>query len=867
MSKFLETGMDVTDHGLLTRELRRRESYLAEAQRLSHIGSFGWRVSSGEIFWSDETFRIFEFAPSSKVSMLMILERVHPQDMPSVEMAIGAAARGEGIDLEHRLVMPDGRIKYLHVVGTAESGETGDIEVIGAVMDITARKLTEIELRRSKAHLAVAQRLSRTGSVGMEVSTKRIFWSDEAARTYGYPPGTEPTSDLILQRVHPDDVDLLKNVLERAAQGGSDFDFQHRLLMPDGSIKHLHDLAHCLRDEAGNEEVVGAIMDITERKVAEEAIRRSEAYLAAAQRLSHTGSFGCEASSGEMFWSEETFRIFGYDRGVKPAVDAVLKRVHPDDKAMVQGQISHATSQGKNCDLEYRLLLPDDSVKYVHVVAHAVKDKAGNLEFVGAVTDITERKAAEERIRRQEAEFRQILDLAPQQVRVYGPGGERLYANRVALDYYGVSLEEWQQTTGLSFRSSLFVHPDDRERTTRDFDANRSSGSAYESELRLRGADGNYRWFLARHNPLHDDKGQVKRWYVGLTDIDERKRAEERLQQENVALREEISKASMFEEIVGTSPALQAVLSRISKVAPSDSTVLITGETGTGKELVARAIHRRSHRASRAFVSVNCAAIPRDLIASELFGHEKGAFTGATQQRPGRFELANEGTLFLDEVGELPAETQIALLRVLQEREFERVGGTRRIRADVRVIAATNRDLQAAISSRSFRSDLFYRLNVFPIEIPSLRERRADIALLLEYFIDRYARKAGKNIKRVSKKTLELLQSYPWPGNIRELQNVIERSVIVCETETFSVDKSWLSQQPHDRRLRCGLYLSQMMAAKEIEVIEEALRESQGRVFGPSGAAAKLGIARSTLESKIRSLNINKKRFKAELES
>src|SRR6266403_1686234 len=612
-SKFLETGMDVTDHELLARELRRRESYLAEAQRLSQTGSFGWRVSSGEIFWSDETFRIFEFAPSSKVSMPMILGRVHPQDMPSVEMAIGAATRGEGIDLEHRLVMPDGRIKYLHVVGKAESGETGDIEVIGAVMDITTRKLTEIELRRSKEHLADAQRLSRTGSVGMEVSTKRIFWSEEAARIYGYPPGTEPTPDLILQRSHPDDVNLLKDVLKCAAQGGSDFDWEHRLLMPDGSIKHLHDLAHCLRDEAGNEEVVGAIMDITERRVSEEAVRRSEAYLAEAQRISHTGSFGCKATSGEMFWSEETFRIFGYDRGTKPAVEAILKRVHPDDKAMVQRQIDSATSHGKDCNLEYRLLLPDDSVKHVHVVAHPAKDKAGNLEFIGAVTDITERKAAEERIRRQEAEFRQILDLAPQQVRVYGPGGERLYANRIALDYYGVSLEEWQQTTGLSFRSSLFVHPDDRERATRDFDANRSSGSAYESELRVRRADGNYRWFLARHNPLHDDKGQVKHWYVALTDIDERKRAEERLQQENVALREEIDKASMFEEIVGTSPALKSVLSRVSKVAGSDSTVLITGETGTGKELVARAVHKRSKRRSRAFVSVNCAAIPHDL--------------------------------------------------------------------------------------------------------------------------------------------------------------------------------------------------------------------------------------------------------------
>ena len=637
-------------------------------------------------------------------------------------------------------------------------------------------------------------------------------------------------------------------------------------MTPDFSIRHLHDLAPCLRDEAGNQEVVGAIMDITERRVTEEAIRRSEAYLAEAQRISHTGSFGCKATSGEMFWSEETFRIFGYDRGTKPAVEAILKRVHPDDKAMVQRQIDSATSHGKDCNLEYRLLLPDDSVKHVHVVAHPAKDKAGNLEFIGAVTDITERKAAEERIRRQEAEFRQILDLAPQQVRVYGPSGERLYANRIALDYYGVSLEEWQQTTGLSFRSSLFVHPDDRERATRDFDANRSSGSAYESELRVRGADGNYRWFLARHNPLHDDKGQVKHWYVALTDIDERKRAEERLQQENVALREEIDKASMFEEIVGTSPALKSVLSRISKVAPSDSTVLITGETGTGKELVARAIHRRSDRPSRAFVSVNCAAIPRDLIASELFGHEKGAFTGATQQRQGRFELANGGTLFLDEVGELPAETQIALLRVLQEHEFERVGGSRRIRADVRVIAATNRDLQAAISAGSFRCDLFYRLNVFPIEIPSLRQRQEDLPLLVEYFIDRYARKAGKNIKRVNKKTLELLQSYPWPGNIRELQNVIERSVILCETEIFSIDESWLPLPLPATESRCHIELPRRLEAQEKNMIEEALKASHGRVFGPTGAAAKLGIPRSTLESKIKALKIDKNRFKTDPE-
>jgi transcriptional regulator with GAF, ATPase, and Fis domain len=339
--------------------------------------------------------------------------------------------------------------------------------------------------------------------------------------------------------------------------------------------------------------------------------------------------------------------------------------------------------------------------------------------------------------------------------------------------------------------------------------------------------------------------------------------SQERLQNENAAPGDGIGKASICDEIVGTSAALQRVLSLVSKVAPTDASVLVTGETGTGKELVARAIHRRSHRSSRAFVSVNCAAIPRDLIASELFGHEKGSFTGAVQRRLGRFEMAEGGTIFLDEVGELPMQTQIALLRVLQEHEFERVGGTRSIQTNVHVIAATNRNLQEAIAAGTFRSDLFYRLNVFPIEMPPLRERREDIPSLVEYFIDRYARKLGKNIRGVSSRTLELFQSCPWPGNIRELQNVIERSVIVCETENFSVDETWLPRQPLASECKSQSEFAQRLAAREKEMIETALSESRGQVFGPSGAAAILGMPRSTLESKIRSLKINKNHFKS----
>jgi formate hydrogenlyase transcriptional activator len=367
---------------------------------------------------------------------------------------------------------------------------------------------------------------------------------------------------------------------------------------------------------------------------------------------------------------------------------------------------------------------------------------------------------------------------------------------------------------------------------------------------------GEYRWQFVQYDPLKDEGGRVVRWYVTATDIDDRKKTEERLRNENLTLREEIDRSSMFEEIVGSSKPMREVVKHVEKVAPSDSTVLVLGETGTGKELVARALHRRSRRATRAFVRVNCAAIPQSLIASELFGHEKGAFTGALQRRSGRFEAADGGTIFLDEIGELPMETQISLLRVLQEREFERVGSNHPVKVDVRLIAATNRDLPAAVAKGTFRQDLYYRLNVFPIAVPPLRERAEDIALLVQYFIGRFAKAAGKSIRQIDKRTLEQLRAYPWPGNIRELQNVVERAVILSEGDTFAVDASWLKVAPAEsERLTQGL---SALEDREIEMIEAALAESHGRIAGPSGAAARLGIPRQTLESKIKRLGIDK---------
>ena len=784
---------------------------------------------------------------------------LHPDDREETRRVWSECLRtGSAGDVSFRVRSAEGSYRWFLSRAEPVRDANGTLLYwVGVNLDIEEQKRTEAELHRSQAHLTDAQRLSRTGSVGLKVSSKQLFWSEEAARIYGYAPGTKATADLVLQRTHPDDVSLLRGVLERAAQGGSAFDFEHRLLMPDGSIKHLRSLSHSLVDEAGNEEAVGAIMDITESKVAEEKLRASEREFRDVLNSIPAVVWSALPDGSNSYVNSRFVEYCGM-LPEQIAGSGWHAATHPDDLERHNAKWLACVASGELFEDEVRFRRADGQYRWYLQRGVPLRDEAGKImKWFGVLTDIEDRKQAENKIREQETELRQMLDFAPQLIAVYGPNRERLHVNRVALDYLGLSFQQWMRTS----EQGAFVHPDDRDRDRESFNRALATGSAYELEMRLRKGDGSYRWFLVRLNPVRDHNGQINRWFVACTDIEDRKRAEEKLQQENVALREEIDRASMFEEIVGTSPALQTVLSLITKVAPTDSTVLITGETGTGKELVARAIHRRSHRASRAFVSVNCAAIPRDLIASELFGHEKGAFTGAMQRRIGRFELAEGGTIFLDEVGELSAETQVALLRVLQEREIERVGGTQTIRVDVRVIAATNRDLKAAVASGNFREDLYYRLNVFPLDVPPLRERHTDISLLVGYFIDRYARKAGKNISSVDKKTLRLLQSYPWPGNIRELQNVIERSVIVSETENFSIDESWLSQESREIS-SAKQHLSQKLAAKEKEVIEEALRESRGRVFGPTGAAAKLGIARSTLESKIQLLNIDKNRFK-----
>ena len=807
--------------------------------------------------------------PFEEISGWGWTKTIHPDDIEEFLAKWRAALQsGEPFTAECRVRRVDGKYRWvLHRDVALFDDHREIVRWFGSSIDIDDQKGAEAalrqttdELRRSEFYLAEGQRLAHIGSWSFTPDGKREYWSAEWFDILGLDPaqGVPPIPEY-LNIVHPDDREFVKSEIERMITKGEGCDAKYRIIHPQRGVRWIRGVGMPIFENGVLTRFAGTSIDITDEETLTQELKRSRGYLAEAQRLSHTGSFGWVVSSGEIFWSEETFRIFGYDPATRPTVELVIQRVHPEDRALVRRVIARAAEDTNDFDLEHRLLMPDKTIKYVHVIARRRSDDFGNLEFIGAVRDVTAAKIAQRKLKEDEAELRQLINFVPEHVLVMDANGNRLYENQAMREYFGTSLENIQAQEFYK----RFVHPDDvASGTLEDRERAVSHGAAWEGELRLRRKDGEYRWFLIRSNPLRDEDGTVTRRYATATDIDDRKRAEERLQKENVVLREEIDKASMFEEIVGSSAALKEVLARVSQVAPTDATVLLTGETGTGKELIARAIHKRSERATKAFVSVNCAVIPQALLGSELFGHEKGAFTGALQRRLGRFELAEGGTIFLDEIAELPAEMQSALLRVLQEREFERVGGTQTIRADVRVIAATNRDLHAAMLDKTFRSDLFYRLHVFPIEIQPLRERTEDIPLLVEYFIHRYASKMNKKIRGIKQNSLNLLKSYSWPGNIREVQNVIERAVIVCQTEVLSIDESWLSKKFAAATPSTGR-LSKIPPNREKEMIEAALGESRGRVSGPSGAATKLGLPSTTLESRIRSLKINKHRFKS----
>ena len=780
-------------------------------------------------------------------------EAIHPADRKKlVEYWQSCLASGTSVDTEARLRRFDNSYRWFLIRANPLRDESGNIlKWYGTCIDIEDRKHGEEDLRtREFSWRQIVDNIP--GLVATMGAMGEVEFLNRQTLEYFGKTNEDLKNWSLIGVVHPDDLPHVIETRRKSIEMGQIYEVEHRCQRADGVYRWFQVRGLPVRD---TENKISAwyllLTDIDDRKRAEQKLLQSEADFRAITN-NIPGFVHTMSPTGEVeFVNQQILEFFGKtSEELKDWAQADV--VHPEDLARVLESLKKSFELGEICDVELRCRRADGVYRWFQSRGRPVRNAEDQITgWYFVLTDIDDRKRAEDKLRQSEQELRTITDSIRQPIWVLAPDGTILYANRVVRELTGLTTSDVKDQP---FTTRVF-DPDDRERVRAERQEGLLHGSPFELEGRVLMKSGHYRWQLVQYNPLKDESGQITRWYATATDIDDRKRTEERLHNENLVLREEIDRSSMFEEIVGSSKPMSHLLKKVEKVAPSDATVLVLGETGTGKELIARALHRRSKRASRAFVKVNCAAIPQSLIASELFGHEKGAFTGAVQRRVGRFEAANGGTLFLDEIGELPMETQIALLRVLQEREFERVGSNLPISVDVRLIAATNRDLPAAVAAGTFRQDLFYRLNVFPIAIPPLRERVDDIPLLVEYFVGRFAKDAGKNIRHIGKQTLERLQSCRWPGNIRELQNVIERAVILCESDRFVVDESWLESESEESSQPEGL---SALEDREVEMIEAALAETHGRISGPSGAAAKLGIPRQTLESKIRRLGIDK---------
>jgi PAS domain S-box-containing protein len=794
---------------------------------------------------------------------------IHPDDLPRIlETFRDALNSVKPYEVEGRFRRFDGEFRWFLFRASPLCDESGKVvKWYGTNTDIEDRKRAEDALRSHEQNLRLLVD-TIPGHIVTTTPTGEIEQLNRRVLEYFDKTPEELVNWRTSDAIHPDDLALTIAAWTRAIQTGEPYEHEHRLRRADGAYRWFHTRGLALRDKEGR--IVRWYLlpiDVDDRRRAEEALRKSEERWRSVFENSAIG-VALTDLNGRFLATNHVFQaMVGYTEEELRAV-SFADLTHEDYRQANWALVTELVEgKRRQFQIEKKYRRKDGSSIWVSNNVSLVPGTERVPRFIMALSeDITQRKRAEEALRSHEQNLRLLVDTIPGFVVTTTPAGEIELLNRQILEYLDKTPEEVA-----NWRTSDAVHPDDLPLTVAALTRAIQTGEPYEVEHRLRRADGAYRWFHTRGLALRDKEGRIVRWYYLPIDVDDRRRAEEALRKseallhnENVVLREQIDQAFMFEEIVGTSSALQEVLSRIVKVAPTDSSVLVSGESGTGKELVARAIHKRSRRSQRAFVSVNCAALAPSLIASELFGHEKGAFTGAMQRRLGRFELANGGTIFLDEIGEVPLDTQVALLRVLQEREFERVGGTQPVKIDVRIIAATNRDLEAAVANGTFRADLYYRLNVFPIQVPALRERQDDVLMLLEYFVQRFAQKMGKNFKKIDKRTVELFRSYPWPGNIRELQNVVERSVIVSSGGVFSVDAAWLSKDSRRVSLpqQPEFAVADEDARRERQIIEDALAGSRGRVSGPDGAAARLRVSPSTLEYHIKKLRIRKSHFK-----
>jgi len=876
------TNIDIEDRKQAEATLRARE--LSWRQIVDNIpGLVATMGATGEVeFLNRQTLEYFGKLHDD-LKNWALSDAVHPDDLPRVIQArIKSIEEGGIYDIEHRCRRADGVYRWFQVRGLPVRDAEDTITAWYLLLtDIDDRKKAEEALRSAERNLAaIINTIPTTAWTTRpdgycdflnQVWLEYAGMSAEQAEGWGW-----------AEAIHPDDRENLVDEWHLCLVSGTPVDTEARIRRFDGSYRWFLFRANPLRDESGKiVKWYGTTIDIEDRKQREETLRASE--LSWRQIIDNIPGFVNVGTISEpTFFNRQGLEYFGKTN--EELKDwARIGVIHPEDLPSVIEAWATSLETGQILDIEARFRRADSVYRWFQMRAVPARDAEGKIsDWYALHTDIEDRKRAEEMLRQSEAELRTITDTVRQPIVVLAPDGFTLYANQVALDNTGLTLDEVIKE-GFLERA---CHPDDLNRVLLDERrVGLLEGVPFDLEMRLLRKSGQYRWHLMQYNPLEDEGGQIVRWYVTATDIDDRKKAEKRLRHENVKLarenvylEEQIRSEMGFEQIIGSSPALNHVLELVETVAPNDSTVLLLGETGTGKELIARAIHERSRRKAKTFVKLNCAAIPTGLLESELFGHEKGAFTGAIIQKAGRMELADQGTLFLDEVGDIPIDIQPKLLRALQEKEFERLGSTHTRRVNLRLVAATNRNLERMVTDREFRSDLFYRLNVFPIRIPPLRDRKDDIPLLAVYFVQKFAKQMQKRIDSIPVATMKALTAWDWPGNIRELENFIERAVILTRGESLAAPLAELRKVTADEPVRESAPKADDDIARIVKVtiaslksntapnertkkqhdeIVRALTECKGRVGGADGAAVRMGLSRTTLISRMKKLGID----------